>query len=172
MAYGLLIHSPDYAGLIDEHFDDDISRMNTYAIRVELDYTSDDRPTWLFKGLTVGRTNKLLKSISSRSLQPFVHDMDENMIRHLCTPYDAMSFTTDIGERLSVAYCIAPLTSRLRTCILGPTGISLYEKYIPHFGPIYVYRSEQSDGACHKFLPIESSVDEILNVLSTLNFGA
>ena len=86
-----------------------------------------------------------------------------------------MPFQTQTEKDLFVAYSIKDLLHPFRQLLIGPESVSLYEKDIPHFGPIYVFRArlEYNDDENVKFhmLDIESSVDEILSVLETLNFG-
>ena len=115
-------------------------------------------------------TNDVLKMISSVSEDPLTGDLDEEKIKQLFIPYDTMPFTTRSGEVLRVGYSIAPLPSRFRSWMVGPWGVSLYEKNMPHFGAIYVFACEEEEKAI-RLLPITSNVDEIIDSLQSLNFG-
>ena len=94
-------------------------------------------------------------------------------------PYDDMIFNVN-GEELQVVYSIKDIeVSKFRKSIIGPQGIALYEKGIPHFGPILVYKAVRTETEINddivvsrKMLPIHSDVAEIRKTLSTLNFGA
>lgn len=174
MVSALLVHNSDYAGHIDAAFKmskGKVSRAHTCAIRIQLDFEIEDRFPWLFKGLSVETTNDVFKIISSVSEDPLTTDLDETEIKELCVPYDAMPFTTKSGEQLRVGYSIKPLPSRLRSWILGPQGVSLYEKGIPHFGPIYIFACTEEEENL-RLLPITSTVDDIIDSLCVLNFGA
>jgi len=66
-----------------------------------------------------------------------------------------------------------------RHSIIGPQGVALYEKGMPHFGPILVYKAERTETehnenliVSRKMLPIHSDVTAIREALSVLNFGA
>jgi hypothetical protein len=102
----------------------------------------------------------------------FMRALSHENIQNLTVPYDDKTCTID-GEELHVVYSIASLDSPFRRGIMGPQGAHLYEKDIPHFGLIYVYRSERTehesdDGELrvqHKRLSITVSPERILNFL-------
>ena len=93
--------------------------------------------------------------------------------------YDDMTFNVN-AEELQVVYSIKDIhISMFRRSIIGPEGIALYEKEMPHFGPILVYKAERTETehnedliVSRRMLPIRSDVTAIRKVLSALNFGA
>ena len=176
MTHGLLLHHASYAGRIDDELGRvlGLDRAHPCALRIPLDVQRETRFPWLFKGLTCARTNQVLNIISSASAHPLVKELNEEQLKALCVPYDAMPFVTLSGrEDLTVAYSIAQLTSPLRTWFLGPEGVALYEKNLAyHYGPVYVFASKPvGDFDDLQLLPIRSDVEDILESLRHLNFG-
>jgi len=173
--FGLILHHNEFEPLLNAHLDNVVlARAHTCAIKVTLDIEKDTRYPWLFHGLSEKRVNYVLRVLSHMRQQTY-RDMNQQELRIFFTPYDAMPFKTDTEEDLFVAYSIKNISSPFRQLMIGPESVSLYEKDIPHFGPIYVFRArlEYIDGEVpvYHMLEIQSSVDEILSVLECLNFG-
>ena len=173
--FGLILHHDEFATLLNEHLDKDVlTRAHRCAIKVTLDIQQDAKYPWLFHGLSEERVNYVLKVLSHVRQQP-CRNMNQEELKLFFTPYDAMPFKTDTEEDLFVAYSIKNISSPFRQLIIGPESVSLYEKDIPHFGPIYVFRArmEYIDGEdpVYNMLDIQSGVDEILSALEGLNFG-
>ena len=154
-------------------------RVDMEAFEVKVDVPTDDRACWLFKGLSAPVVNHVLRVISCQSETPFDEELSIDLIRQHTVPYDDMIFNVN-GEELQVVYSIKDIeVSKFRKSIIGPQGIALYEKGIPHFGPILVYKAVRTETEINddivvsrKMLPIHSDVAEIRKTLSTLNFGA
>ena len=172
-----LFHHSDFYG----HFDESkgsIRQIDMNTLSIDIDVPIDNRSTWFFKGLSTSTVNYLLQSLSCQSDVTF-ENLSENAIRALTVPYDDMSFSVG-DENLQVVYSIKDIeSSPFRRCIVGPHEVQLYEKGIPHFGPIIVYKSksrekEKDDGSLeivHELQNIESSTTDILKAISVLNFG-
>lgn len=174
--FALLFHHSEFANSLDAWLGDvTIQRVHVCALQIEVDDEHDTKFPWLFRGLSVQRVNQIMHLLS-RMRQWSYCDLDEDQLKCLVTPYDAMPFQTDKEDNLYVSYCIKDVTDPFRQLILGPHSVSLYEPDIPHFGPIYVFRACVQDGASgeapvYRMLEIESSPDEILSALERLNFG-
>lgn len=171
----LIFHHGDFAFQLDKELDGErLRRVDSCAIQVQLDTMIDDKYPWMFRGLSVEAVNHVL-NVLSRMRNRSYNDLSEKALKEFFTPYDAMPFQTKTEKDLFVAYSIKDPLHPFRQLLIGPESVSLYEKDIPHFGPIYVFRArlEYNDDENVKFhmLDIESSVDEILSVLETLNFG-
>lgn len=115
------------------------------------------------------------------SEEPYEADLDEESLREETVPFDDMPFKVEAtGEGLHVVYSIASLRSQIRKSIIGPPGVSLYESDLPHFGPIYVYECFESETEdefgeftiVRRMRSIESSIDDVMDTLRGLNFGA
>lgn len=174
--FGLIFHHDEFATLLNKHLDKDmLTRAHRCAIKVTLDIQQDAKYPWLFQGLSVQRVNYIMKVFSCMREQTY-RDKNEEELKLFFTPYDAMPFKTDTEDDLFVAYSIKDIRSQFRQLMIGPEFVSLYEKDIPHFGPIYVFRARMeytdNEDPVYHMLEIQSSVDEILSVLERLNFGA
>ena len=173
--FGLILHHSDFGFSLDECLDGAIlERVHSCAMKVELDHLNDNTFPWLFRGLSVQRVNHVL-TVLSRMRQRVYCYLNEEQLKHVFTPYDAMPFKTEVEDDLFVAYSIKDLNDPFRQLLIGPENVSLYERDIPHFGPIYVYRvrvdyTDEEQPEYH-MLEIKSSVDDILSVLERLNFG-
>lgn len=173
-----LFHHADFCGHLYEVGQSNIHRVDMHTLSIDIDIPIDDRSTWLFKGLSTSTVNNLLQTISFHQKEISFENLSDDAIRRLTVPYDDMLFRVG-DEELQVAYSIRDIeTSPFRRCIIGPHGVHLYEKDIPHFGPIIVYKSnrreeERDDGLniVHAFEDIVSSPTEILKAMSLLNFG-
>lgn len=171
--FGLLLHHSEFSTVLDKQSDNDVlCRVHPCAMQVKLDMDKDHRFPWIFRGLSVKRVNHVLGVLSCVRERAY-KDLNEEDLQQVFTPYDAMPFNTNTENDLFVAYSIKYLSDPFRQLLIGPEGVSLYEQNIPHFGPIYVFKARMEYGDNVKFhmLEIESSVDEILSVLRTLNFG-
>lgn len=169
--FGLFFHHHEYTTSFK--LPNGCRRVHSSAIAIELDEPVNTRYPWLFRGLSVSRVNDVLESLSAMKNKTY-KTMDEEDIKTVCTPYDAMHFKTPSGEDLFVAYSIAGIQHPFRNLIIGPENVSLYEKDVPHFGPIFVFRAtmeHMDDHTTFHMNQIESSVDEILTTLEGLNFG-
>lgn len=178
MAY--ILHHSDFTPPIDRvlcntktHF---MERINIECLRVQPDMPTDERYPVFFKCLSNERVNHVLDTIlghndpASRAARknPLTHDQ----MQRLTIPYDDKTCTID-GEELHVVYSIADLNSPFRKGIVGPHGVELYEKEAPHFGLIYVYRSERTEQedefgervAQHRWLPIKTLPERIVEVM-------
>ena len=178
----LLFHNHDF----EHHFNpsDVFSRAHRCAIKIEIDEPVDTKFPWFFRGLSVSRANAVFQALialpsndKNKLKKTLGYDMDEEEIQKTSTPYDAMNFKTPSGEDLVVAYSIAKPTHPFRQLVVGPDKVNLYEKDIPHFGPILVFREnivyfDDDRMPEHHLGEIESSVDEILGALEGLHFGA
>ena len=181
----LLFHNADYAGYLDTKFNQGpgkFTRVDTDVIKIETDVQLDKRPscTWFFKGLSLPVINHLLRVISNCSNNPYTTDLTFEEIRAHTVPYDDMLFNTEDGEELHVVYSIKDIqSSKFRQAVIGPQNVSLYEKDMPHFGPIYVYKSireeimlaDTSIEIIHTMIPIDSQINNIQRALESLCFG-
>lgn len=174
--FGLLFHHSEFANALDAHLDNDIlQRVHLCAVRIELDDVQDTKFPWLFRGLSVQRVNQIMH-VLSRMRQLSYYDSDEDELKRLVTPYDAMPFKTNTEDDLFVSYSIKDVTDPFRQLILGPHSVSLYEPDIPHFGPIYVFRARveersSEESLVYRMMEIQSGPEEILSALQRLNFG-
>ena len=153
-----------------------MQRINKECLCVQPDMPTDERFPCFFKCLSDERVNHVLRTILGHgdpaSRRARKHNLNHDQIQSLTVPYDDKTFAID-GEDLHVVYSIAPLDSPFRRGIIGPQGVHLYENDIPHFGPIYVYRSERTEHedangahiAQHSCLPIMTPPDRIIQVL-------
>lgn len=154
-------------------------RVDMEAFEVQVDVPTDVRDTWFFKGLSNPVVNHVLRVISSASDFRYLEELTDNLIREHTVAYDDMTFNVN-AEELQVVYSIKDIhNSMFRRSIIGPEGIALYEKEMPHFGPILVYKAERTETehnedliVSRRMLPIRSDVTAIRKVLSALNFGA
>lgn len=182
---GLLFHNEEFQALLDSvrrrAQRDILRRVHLCALSVNIDVKDDERSPWFFKGLSASSANQVLQTISVHSEEPYVDDLDEESLKQETVPFDDMPFTVGpSGEALHVVYSIASLRSRIRASIIGPQGVSLYESDIPHFGPIYVYKCEEHEAQdefgeltiVRRMRPIQSPINDVLDTLRTLNFGA
>lgn len=175
-----LFHHDEFCGHLDDKNISNIRRVDLQTLSIDIDKPIDNRGTWAFKGLSASTVSKLLHVISSHcSHITFKTSLSENDIRELTVPYDDMLFSVN-EEELHVVYSISNINeSSLRRCIMGPHNIHLYEKEIPHFGPIIVYKSTQREEErgdegvliIHQMQDIVSSPTDIVKALSSLNFG-
>lgn len=174
-----VFHNSDYAGCIDKQFSSDMKRIDMEAFSVEADVLVDDRDTWMFKGCSNKTVNKLLKVISVYSEDSYVTDLSDDEIRVQTVPYDCQLFKVG-NEDLYVCYSIKSIkNSKLRKSCIGPQDVSLYEKDIPHFGPILVFKGTRSEvneedtsiTVITNIEYIESNIEDIKKSLSNLNFG-
>lgn len=177
---GLLFHNAEFQSVIDDEckrYRDVVRRVHCCALSIKIDVTNDDRWPWFFKGLSTSLVNQVLRIISVESEEPYDADLDDDSFQEEMVPFDDMPFQVDAsGEELHVVYSIKSLRSKFRMSIVGPQGVSLYESDIPHFGPIYVYRCDETQdefGATivRRVRPIESPIEDILETLRGLNFG-
>ncbi len=178
----LVLHHCEFSSHIDSLFakgPGTMRRVDMEAFEVEVDVPTDDRDVWFFKGLSVPVVNHLLRVVSCQSQTPFEKELSIELIRQHTVPYDDMTFDVN-GENLQVVYSIKDIElSKFRQSIIGPQGIALYEREIPHFGPILVYKAARTETETNedlivsrKMLPIHSDVAAIREALKALNFGA
>ena len=174
-AFGYLFHNSDYSPCMVGQLSKIISRQTSFALRVECDTPVDRDPVWLFRGLSTQRVNSLFQVLSCAGKTDSIpNKMNHEDLQQFFTPYDAMPFTTSEEHNLFVAYSIKDISSPVRQMIMGPDSVSLYEKGIPHFGPIYVFKAQleyDDDGLAYHMLDIKSSANDILCALEYLNFG-
>jgi hypothetical protein len=178
MAY--IFHHADFAPSINRqlkrngvrHF---ITRIDSECLFVKVDHSTDDRFPNFFRFFSDQRVNHILRTImghnNTKNRKRYMYARSRKQIQEFTVPYDDKSCEID-GENLHVVYSIAELNAPIRRDIMGPHGTHLYEKDIPHFGLIYVYRSERTEHDVngefrveHKWLPITTPPDRILNVL-------
>ena len=175
----LLFHHADYAGHFVWTPESRYTRLDTYCIQIPVDVPVDKRFPWFFKGLSLSATNDLLRVITAHASNPYRGNMSSLEIKTETVPYDDMPFETATGESLNVVYSIASPNARIRTGVIGPHEVELYEKDSPMFGPVYVYACNRSEcevdgelNTVHTMCAIRSSPSDILAALSALNFGA
>lgn len=175
----IVMHNSDYAGHIDKLFASGPSvmkRVNFESFEVEVDVPTDDRCTWFFKGLSVPVINHLLRVVSCQSENPFGDkELTKEQVQHYTVPFDDVPFKVG-EEELHVVYSIKDIEiSKLRRAMIGPENVCLYEKDIPHFGPILVYKCAQTEienedtslTVVNEMLPIQSDVASIMRMLET-----
>lgn len=180
MAY--IFHHSDYAPSIDKHLKQTgsryfMKRINHECIRVDIDKETDERSPFFFKFLSVKRINHVLRAIMGHHdpNMRFKQALSDEKLQMFTIPYDDKKHTIE-GEELHVVYSIASLNSPFRKGIVGPQGVHLYEHDIPHFGIVYVYRSECTEyedtytelHIKHKWIPIETSANLILRALKNI----
>ena len=181
---GLLFHNAEFQTVLDEkcrNARNILKRVNSCALSVTIDVTNDDRSPWFFKGLSPSLVNQVLQILSAHSEEPYRGTLDDEALMEEMVPFDDMPFKVDAsGEELHVVYSIKSLRSQFRKSIIGPQGVNLYESDIPHFGPIYVYKCKEKEtldelgelSIVRQMCSIESPINDVLNTLCELNFGA
>ena len=171
MAY--LFHHSDFAPSIGAHLPYFMTRVNLECIRIEVDQPCDDRSPQFFRFLTDRRANHVLRAVMGHNDPElrFKTALDAEDLKRYTIPYDAMPVTVD-GEDLTVAYSIKSPDAPIRRGIMGPHCVRLYESEIPHFGPIFVYRSEKREYDTegdfvveHKWLEMKTSPERICECL-------
>ena len=181
MAY--LFHHDEFAFPIDRVLKRSswryiMERVSPECLSIDVDESTDERFPNFFKFLSDRRVNYILRTVMGHnepdSRKNYMHSLSTDELQNLTVPYDDMMCTVD-GEDLHVVYSIAPIDSPFRKGITGPSGTQLYERNMPHFGLIYVYRSERTeyndehgfDHVKHTWLPIAARPERIVDVLSS-----
>ena len=155
----LILHHEDFASQ-DKGLDHErLCRVDSCAIQVQLDTMTDDKYPWMFRGLSVEAVNHVLNVLSGMRNR-FYKDLSEKALQEFFTPYDAMPFQTKTEQDLFVSYSIKDILHPFRQLLIGPESVSLYERGLPHFGPIYVFRArlEYNENENVKFHMLELRV--------------
>ena len=137
-------HSDFYVH-IKRHMPYHMAMRSIECAEIKVDMEKDTRPLVLFRFLSNNRQNDVLRAIMGHNdpALRFKKALNVKALQAYCGVYDAMDVVID-GEALTVAYSIEDLESPIRSGILGPHGVKVYDGR-PHFGPIFVYRSNKKE---------------------------
>ena len=116
------------------------------CFEIDIDMPVDARFPCLFRFLSNNRQNAVLRAIMGHN-DPrlrFKTALNDEALKEYTVPYDAMEVEID-NEQLTIAYSIKDPTALIRRGIMGPHGVRVYESDMPHFGPIFVYRTEKKE---------------------------
>lgn len=180
-----IFHNDEFAPSIDRCTARTMSnyfmkRISPECLQVDVDRRTDDRFPVFFKFCSDRRVNGILRNVlghnDRKNCINAMRALSHDEIQSVTIPFDDKTCTI-CGEELHVVYSIASLNTPFRKGIMGPQGVHLYERDVPHFGLIYVYRSERTDHETadgelrvqHARLPVTVSPTDILDFLRSVD---